>query len=341
MPAAISAVPRIDGRAARGMLLGLAMVAAIGAIDLVTGPDFGFAFFYFIPIVLIAWLYGRGPALIVATASAAMWFFADASLKADQVILAVAWNATSRLAIFLGGAYLIARAKHDRTHMRAIDAQRDDFLRVLEYELTAPAERLIQELNAAQARGGLDAADIEALRHQAESLVFLTRDFVALGQAQAQRLQLRSVPVDIAQLVTEISRQRPDHRSVLVTVPGDGLVVTADPDRLRQVLSNTVSEVFADAGELDHVSINVRARGAEAVVTISAATPATTPRLAGSDQMRVSLRLARLLTEAMGGSVTVERAALGRGTRVTIRIPIPAPVTGGPALEAADLRRLR
>ena len=334
-------VPRLDARAVRGLSLGLAMVAIIGVIDLITGPDFGFAFFYFIPIVPIAWLYGRGPALVVATASAAMWFFADASLKPDQALAAVAWNATSRLAIFLGGAYLIDRARHDRTRLRVIDSQRDDFLRVLEHELTAPAERMIQDLNAAQARGDLGPVDIEALRHQAESLVFLTRDFVALGQAQAQRLQLRSVPVDVAQLVTEISRQRPDHRSVLVTVPGDGLIVNADPDRLRQALSNTVIEVFADAGELDYVSVNVRARGPEAIVTISAATPAATTRLADSEQMRVSLRLARLLVEAMGGSVTVERAALGRGTRVTMRLPIAAPLGGPAALEAADLRRVR
>jgi signal transduction histidine kinase len=270
-----------------------------------------------------------------------MWFLADASLKPDQAIAAVAWNAASRLSIFLGGAYLIHRAQHDRARMRIVDAQRDDFLRVLEHELTAPAESMIQDLNVAQARGSLEAADIEVLRHQAESLVFLTRDFVALGQAQAQRLQLRSAPVDVAQLVTEISRQRPDHRSVLVTVPGDGLIVNADPDRLRQALSNTVTEVFADAGELDYVSVNVRARGTEAMVSISAATPATATRLADSEQMRVSLRLARLLVEAMGGSVAVERAALGSGTRVTIRLPLAAPLGGAAPLETADLRRVR
>ena len=323
------------------MILGLAMVGTIGVIDLVTGPDFGFAFFYFIPIVPVAWVYGRGPAFIVATASAAMWFLADATLKPDQAIIAVAWNAASRLAIFLGGAYLIDRVQRDRTRTRLIDVQRDDFLRVLEHELTPPAQRMIEGLNAAQARGNLEAADIESLRHQAESLVFLTRDFVALGQAQAQRLQLRSVPVDIAQLVTEISRQRPDHRSVLVTVPGDGLIVTADPDRLRQALSNAVTEVFADAGELDYVSVNVRSRGADAVVTISAATPATTTRLADSEQMRVSLRLARLLIEAMGGSVAVERAALGSGTRVTIRVPVAVAASGAAAPAPADVRRVR
>jgi len=340
-PSGPRAVPRIDARAFRGIVLGLAMVLIIGVIDLFTGPDFGFAFFYFIPIVPIAWSYGLGPSLVVATASAAMWFLADASLKPDQATAAVAWNAVSRLAIFLGGAYLIDRVQHDRARMRLVDAQRDDFLRVLEHELTAPAERMIQDLNAAQARGNLEATDIEVLRHQAESLVFLTRDFVALGQAQAQRLQLRSAPVDIAQLVTEIARQRPDHRSVLVTVPGDGLIVNADPDRLRQTLSNTVTEVFADAGELDYVSVNVRARGSEAVVTISAATPATATRLADSEQMRVGLRLARLLVEAMGGSVAVERAALGSGTRVTIRLPLAAPLGGAPSLEAVDLRRVR
>lgn len=323
------------------MILGLAMVGAIGVIDLITGPDFGFAFFYFIPIVPVAWVYSRGPALIVATASAAMWFLADATLNPDQAITAVAWNAASRLAIFLGGAYLIDRVKRDRTRTRLIDVQRDDFLRVLEHELTPPAQRMIEGLNAAQARGNLEAADIESLRHQAESLVFLTRDFVALGQAQAQRLQLRSVPVDIAQLVTEISRQRPDHRSVLVTVPGDGLIVTADPDRLRQALSNAVTEVFADAGELDYVSVNVRARGADAIVTISAAAPAMTTRLADSEQMRVSLRLARLLIEAMGGSVAVERAALGSGTRVTIRVPVAVAASGAAAPAPADVRRAR
>jgi signal transduction histidine kinase len=321
------------------MVLGLALVGVIGLIDLATGPAFGFAFFYFIAVVPIAWTYGQWPGIVVATASAAMWFLADATLSPDQALAAVAWNATSRLAIFVGGAYLIDRVKRDRTRMALIDAQRDDFLRVLEHELTAPAEMMIEGLNAAQARGSLEARDIEAIRHQAESLVFLTRDFVALGQAQAQRLQLKSVPVDIAQLVTEISRQRPDHRSVLVTVPGDGLIVTGDPDRLRQALSNTVSEVFSDAGELDYVSVNVRARGGDALVTVSAATPASTTRLAGSEQMRVSLRLARMLVEAMGGSVTVERAALGSGTRVTIRVPVATTAPGGTSLEAA--RRAR
>ncbi len=334
----------MSGRSLRGLVIGLVVVALIGFVDLATGPDFGFAFFYFIPIIPIAWSYGRWTGLIVATASAAMWFFADAALKPDQAIAAVAWNAASRLAIFLGGVYLIDRVRQDRTRMALIDAQRDDFLRILEHELPVPAQDMIDALNAAQARGSLDARDIESLRHRADALLFLTRDFVALGQAQAQRLELRIAPVDIAQLVTEIARQRPDHDSVLVTVPGDGLVVSCDPDRLRQALSNALAEVVAGAGAMEYVSMNVRSRGPDAFVTISAATPMNATRVVGGEQVRVSLQLARLLMEAMGGGITVEQPALGRGTRVTVRIPIiparskpgpPAPLGGPGDLTAA------
>jgi signal transduction histidine kinase len=332
-------IPRLNGRALRAVVLGLLLVAAIGFVDLVTGPEFGFAFFYFIPIIPVAWLIGFWPGFIVAVASASMWFFADAALKPDQVMAAVAWNAVSRLAIFVGGAYLLDRVRVDRARMHAIDRQRTEFLRILEHELPVPAQEMIEALNAAQARGGLTVHDIQALRQQAESLQFLTEEFVALGQAQSDRLQLRIVPVDIAQLVTELARQRPDQGSVLVTVP-EGLVVMADPDRLRQALANTISEVVKDAGALDYVSINVRARDGDAIVAISAALPAAATRHVEDAQLRISLRLARLLVEAMGGDMSVERAALGKGTRVTLRMPTEAR-SMATALEAAPARRPR
>ena len=334
-------VPRLSPRSLRGLALGLVLVGIIGFVDLVTGPDFGFAFFYFIPIMPVAWSFGRWPGLVVATASAAMWFLADAALKPDQAIAAVAWNAASRLAIFLGGVYLIDRVRQDRTRMRLIDTQRDEFLQVLEHELPVPAQEMIDALNEAQAQGTLDARGIEALRHKADALLFLTRDFVALGQAQAQRLELRIAPVDVAQLVTEIARQRPDHDSVLVTVPGDGLVVSCDPDRLRQALSSALAEVVVGAGAMEYVSMNVRSRGPDALVTISAATPMNATRVVGGDQLRVSLQLARLLMEAMGGGITVEQPALGRGTRVTLRIPIVPSSAPSASLDPSPARRPR
>ena len=309
----------------------------IGLIDVMTGPEFGFAFFYFIPIVPIAWTYGRWPATAVAIASAVMWFYADAMLSPAQALAPELWNGLSRLAIFVAGAYLIDVVRQDRARMRRVDAQRDEFLRVLEHELPVPAQEMIQTLNAAQASGVLDPAGIEALRHRAESLLFLTRDFVALGRVQARRLELRRAPIDIAQLVGEVARERPDRASVLVTVPSEGLMVSGDPDRLRQALSDTVSQVIADAGKLDYVSVNVRSNAGDAVVSISAAMPATAIR-DDTQSVAMSLQLARLLVEAMGGTLDIERPPLGKGTRVTVRLPLTALPAAVPAIERVTPR---
>jgi K+-sensing histidine kinase KdpD len=329
----------VRSRSIRWLTLGLVVVALIGFVDLVTGPDYGFAFFYFIPIVPVAWRGGRIAGLVVAIAAAAMWFLADASQKPSQQWEPVAWNALSRLAIFIAGAYLLDRVRKEQLRAEGVDEQRDEFLRVLEHELPVPAQDMIESLNAAQASGTLSPAEIEALRQKAESLLFLTRDFVALGQAQARRLQLRAVPVDLAQLVTEISRQGPDGDAVPLTVPGDGLIVYCDPDRLRQALSNAVAETVSSAGALQYVSITVRSRGADAIVMISAAMPATATRVVDPATVGVSLRLTRMLMEAMGGSMLVERAALGTGSRLTLSIPVGEPSSATPT--AASGRRAR
>ena len=108
----------MTSRSIRWLVGGLVIVALIGFVDLVTGPDYGFAFFYFIPIVPVAWRGGRIAGLVVATASALMWFLADASLKPQQEWGPVAWNASSRLAIFLGGAYLLDRVRKEQLRAR-------------------------------------------------------------------------------------------------------------------------------------------------------------------------------------------------------------------------------
>src|SRR5690349_4181853 len=120
-------------------------------------------------------------------------------------------------------------------------------------------------------------------------------------------------------------------------MPSDALVVLGDPDRVRQALADTIAQVVSDAGAIDYVSINVRATGPEAVVAISAALPSTAKGI-DTDSLGLNLQLARLLLEAMNGALVVERATLGKGTRVTIRVPLASP---GPAAQPDALPRPR
>jgi hypothetical protein len=104
---------------------------------------------------------------------------------------------------------------------------------------------------------------------------------------------------------------------------------------------SAISEVIADASALDYVSINVKARPGDALVSISAAMPASARRAVNAKDLRVSLHLSRLLVEAMGGTFSVERAAIGKGARVTLSLPTRATPAATPTLETAEARRAR
>ena len=84
------------------MIVALILVAGVCAIDVVTGPEISFSLFYLIPIALIAWFIGRGPALAISIASAIAWFIADALSGQTYSHPAIRyWNATVRLGFFV------------------------------------------------------------------------------------------------------------------------------------------------------------------------------------------------------------------------------------------------
>ena len=92
--------------------IALAVVVAIGALDLFTGNELSSAVFYTAPIGAAAWYTGRPWALAVCSLAAAAWFVADtaagASYSHGWIPL---WNTGVRLGVFLLVAELIARLR--------------------------------------------------------------------------------------------------------------------------------------------------------------------------------------------------------------------------------------
>ena len=55
----------------------LAVLGGIGWLDYVTGYEFGFFIFYFIPVAISSWYCGRSLGLQVAFGSAFVWYLSD------------------------------------------------------------------------------------------------------------------------------------------------------------------------------------------------------------------------------------------------------------------------
>jgi hypothetical protein len=49
----------------------------IGWLDYITGYEFGFFIFYFIPVAIAAWYCGNKDGISIAIACAACWYFSD------------------------------------------------------------------------------------------------------------------------------------------------------------------------------------------------------------------------------------------------------------------------
>ena len=93
-------------------LAGVALVAVVGFIDLVTGYELSLAAFYILPIFILSWGAGRWGGIGGGIACAAARTLADyVSGKPYTSVLYMVWNSAMRLIIYVVIALLIAILK--------------------------------------------------------------------------------------------------------------------------------------------------------------------------------------------------------------------------------------
>ena len=111
------AAPRGTLRLAALTLLLVAAIAAIGVLDVATGPDIGMSLFYLIPVAIAAYRLGRLPGVVVACAGATAWLIADL-LTQDYVVQVSLWNSFTRLIMFNTLALLLDHFRRSEEALR-------------------------------------------------------------------------------------------------------------------------------------------------------------------------------------------------------------------------------
>ncbi len=311
---------RLRSNVITGTLIWLLVVLLIGVIDLSTGPDYGFGFFYLLAIVPAAWLLGRWPGIVVGFASGFAWFFADA-VERRVSLGATAWNASSRTFLFITAAVLVDLVRRERVRLRKLDSDRSHFMRVLEHELAGPGGDLARGLRALKDKGSATAAELQPLIERAQDLEFLSRDFVSLGQLQSGELWLQHKPVDVRALVEDL-RTRPSDKGprIPITLSSGSFVVEGDEARLRQAIGSLMDAARSGARTSD-VSIDLRKGGGSAKLTIAGGVGPFL-NLPKDDRGGVGIELARMIIEGHGGSLEHRREAASKAVRFVVELPL-------------------
>ncbi|MEA2662866.1 MAG: hypothetical protein QOH08_2438 [Chloroflexota bacterium] len=304
-----------------GTLFWLLVVALIGAIDLSTGPDYGFGFFYLVAVVPAAWLLGRWPGIVVAVASGLVWFIADILEHRAAGLGPIAWNASSRLFLFLLAAWLVDMVRRERERLRTLDRDRSHFMRVVEHELAGPGRDIAAGVRALQSAGGATATELQPLLERAQDLEFLSRDFVSLGQLQSGELWMQHRPVDLGALVEEL-RTRPSEKGprMPITLSSGTFLVEGDEARLRQAIGGLMDEA-REAAKASDVSIDLRREAGRAKLTIAGGVGPFLPAQP-DDRGGIGIELARMIIVGHHGRLDHRREAASKAVRFVVELPL-------------------
>jgi signal transduction histidine kinase/CheY-like chemotaxis protein len=231
--------------------------------------------------------------------------------------------------------------------LEAASSAKDDFMAVLSHELRTPLTPILAWAEALK-EGGDPAAirqAVDVIKRNALLQIRMIDDLLGLNLSTRGTLALDLERQDLDEVV----------RSAMATVSeavtakgvrlelasaGSSLVVEADAGRLQQILVNILSNAVKFTPAQGRIDVTLARAGERARVTVTDTGEGIAPEFLPHvfevfrqeeqgitrrhSGLGVGLALVRRLTEMHGGEVEVASEGSGRGTRVTVSLPLAA-----------------
>ena len=234
----------------------------------------------------------------------------------------------------------------DVTAERRIEQMRRQFISDASHEIRTPLTSIggfaaaIADGTAATPEERLHGATL--IVREVERLTRLVNDLLSLSKMESGAVTLNREAVDLSELVhaavESFDRQaREGDSRVEIGIPGDLPAVSADPDRIYQVVVNLLSNALRFNRPGGEVVISARPENSFVRVAIEDSGPGIPPeqlsriweRFHRADSSRarldggtgLGLAIVRSIVEAHGGTVSVE-SELGKGSTFSFTLPI-------------------
>jgi two-component system CheB/CheR fusion protein len=254
----------------------------------------------------------------------------------------------------------ITARKRAELALRESDRRKDEFLAVLAHELRnplAPITAGIELLGKIPEDSTLVRQITATMARQTRQLVRLVDDLLEVGRISEGKLNLRTQPVVISDVVRDaVAAVRPFADSLqheltveLNPVP---LIVEGDATRLVQVIGNLLNNAARYTPPGGRIAVRVRQANDDAVIAVEDNGIGIAPQSLGkvfdmfyqggesggvnSSGLGIGLTLAKKLVEMHSGTLTAESAGTNKGSTFIVRLPLARSAAESAVEEASD-----
>jgi len=237
---------------------------------------------------------------------------------------------------------------------------KSEFLSRMSHELRTPLNSVLgfSQILALDELTADQADNVELIRRAGRHLLTLIDEVLEIAQIESGRLRLSLEPVQVKDVVNSaLDLVRPAAAQAGVTVPAAAenceVWMTADRQRLLQVMLNLFSNAIKYNRSGGSVSVLCEQSGGTVAVGVTdtgiGISPSNVAKLftpferlgaeqSGVEGTGVGLALSRVLSQQMGGSLTVS-STVGVGSTFTLEMPVAEPTNedaGGRGRSRAD-----
>ena len=233
------------------------------------------------------------------------------------------------------------------------DRRKDEFLAMLAHELRNPLAAIVNALHLAQASRPeeKESKALAVMVRQSQHMARMVDDLLDVSRFNRGHIELRQARVDLRQVVrhsVEARRRAVEdkrlHLEVSLPAASEGLWLEGDATRLEQVVSNLLDNATKYNVPGGHIFVGVTveadAKGRQAVLRVRDSGIGMSPQLMsrvfelfvqGEQQLDrsrgglgIGLTLVRRLVQLHGGTVSVFSEGEGRGSELTVYLPLGA-----------------
>lgn len=234
------------------------------------------------------------------------------------------------------------------------------FLATLAHELRnplAPIANGVQILKMPDLDERTRTSGLATIERQTALMLRLLDDLMDLNRVRSGRLTLQRRPLLLSSVIaTALETSRPalekGHHRLRVNLPPQALSLDADEARLAQVLANVLNNAAKFSPPETPVEVTVTEEPSFARIDVTdqgiGMSPAMLERAfdlfaqadtvveCGYGGLGIGLNVARRLVQMHGGSIEACSAGPGRGSRITIRLPLSGHAAAGEPVPAAE-----